>query len=99
LSSGGLVGIGVKPASAGNDARLEQRSQQFRIDSGFRSDELYVRQSLSDRERFPVLDYGPPLTQAEGDEIARRIDLQLAATPTVEWAATQPDYGGWYMDQ
>lgn len=78
---------------------ISTRAVQFRESYGFRSDAVFVQQSLTDASAFPDLRFGVPLTTAEGAEMQRRIQVQLAATPAAEWAALQPGFGGWYIDQ
>lgn len=80
-------------------AAMSTRAAQFRESYGFRFDPVLVQQSLTDTATFPDLRFGVPLTTAEGAEMQRRIQVQLAATPAAEWAALQPSFGGWYIDQ
>ena len=85
--------------SAAADSDLMARAAHFRLSFGLRSDATYVQQSVTDATAFPDLRFGVPLTSAEGAEIQRRIGVQQAATPAAEWAAGQPGFGGWYIDQ
>ncbi len=78
---------------------MSARAAQYRESFGLRSDAAYVQQSLTDAAAFPNTRFGVPLTATEGAEMQRRIDVQLAATPAAEWAAAQPVFGGWYIDQ
>jgi hypothetical protein len=75
------------------------RATNFRTQSGFRSDAAYVRSSLSDSKAFPDTASGVPLTKAEAAEVDRRLAVQLAVDPAIEWASTLPSFGGAWMDQ
>lgn len=103
LVCGGLViGSALAPvarSAAPVDPALVARATQFRTTSGFKADPAYVQRSLVDSAAFPDDRYSVPLTRPEAAEIQRRIDVELALTPAIEWAAAQPEFGGWYMDQ
>ena len=98
LVLGAVFAPGVRSAN-GPDPDLAAKAAQFRDTFGFESDPAYVERSLLDTEAFPVDRYGAPLTEAEAAEIQRRISVELDLTDAVEWASTQPEFGGWYMDQ
>ncbi len=71
----------------------------FRETAGFRSDEDFVRGTFADHSTFPDLQYGVPLSEAEAAEIGRRIAIQLAVDPVIEYASHLDGYAGVYMDQ
>jgi hypothetical protein len=97
-ASGSTSAADLTPAGAAATATAGDAAR-FRQEFGFRSDAAYVQQSLADAAAFPNTRFGVPLTTAEGAEMQRRIDVQQAVTPAAEWAADEPDFGGWYIDQ
>jgi len=72
---------------------------QFRESVGFRADQGYVEWAAVDRQAFPDLSTGYALTRAEAAEIRRRQAVQESLGPAREFAHSQADYGGTYIDQ
>jgi V8-like Glu-specific endopeptidase len=89
----------VAQSATGLAPDLTSKASEFRRSFGLQADAAYVALSVADRTSFPDDRFGVPLTQAEGAEIQRRVDVQLAVTPAAEWASAQPDFAGWYIDQ
>jgi hypothetical protein len=87
------------PAPEGKSTDPLNRAMQFRATSGLRADPAFVQSSLDTPTDFPIATYGVPLTAAESAEIDRRLAVQIAVDPVVEWAATLQNFGGAYMDQ
>lgn len=94
------VGANV-PATLGEGAAVDQigHASQFRAAKGFRSDRDYVEQSFRDSVAFPSKDFGVPLTDDEGRELARRIEVQIASDPSIADFQALPASAGVYMDQ
>ncbi|MFO7533539.1 MAG: hypothetical protein R6W93_13850 [Candidatus Limnocylindrales bacterium] len=87
----------ASPATAG-DVEV-QSARDFRESFGLRDDIEYVASSLSDSQRFSNTDWGVPLTTAEADDLASRLQVQKSLGPAIDHASKQPGYGGAYIDQ
>jgi hypothetical protein len=81
------------------DLELVAKLTHFRSSFGLESDSSIVQASLVDVATFSDNRYGVPLTKGEAAELQRRVNVEQNLTPAVEWAAEQPEFGGWYMDQ
>jgi V8-like Glu-specific endopeptidase len=95
----GLGAEGARPVEASSPTSDLDRAIHFRETSGLPSDVGYVERSLADRASFPNLDYGVPLSVSEGNEIARRVEVQQATDPVIDSVRLDPGFGGVYMDQ
>ena len=70
----------------------------FRASLGFDSRLETVRKASTDRDAYPDLTWGIPLSAAEAAEIQRRIKVADAVLPAVEHAERDPTWAGWWMD-
>jgi hypothetical protein len=72
---------------------------ELRQEFGFTSDIETVRQAAVDRMNYPVLTYEIPMSVAEGDEVARRIRVQLSLDEAIAYGEADPQWGGVWIDQ
>jgi hypothetical protein len=99
LALTGTVAHGSPGADERTDAPAIADAIRFRQDLGLRADVEYVRQAAIDADSFPDSPWGVPLSLAEQEELARRIEVQDALGPGVELAETSDAYSGMYIDQ
>lgn len=91
-------GGGRQLSSEADEAQL--KAKQFRETFGFDAGHATLVAAESDSSRFPNLDYGVPLTQAEADELARRGSVQHSKAPVVVFLQENVrSFGGSYTDQ
>ena len=68
-----------------------KNAERFRETFGLRSDQEYLKQSVTDRERFVDTSYGVRLTAAEARDMNRRIETAASTQPALDYAIAQPD--------
>jgi hypothetical protein len=88
----------AEPDSAQPEGVAIQRATTFRETFGFPAHRSLVEQAESDANYSSEL-YGVPLSAAEIVEMQRRIGVERAAQPAVDFASKRSDWAGWYIDQ
>lgn len=78
-------------------AELEQ-AVKFRATFGFETGESFVER-IADDPAYSADPYGVPLSTLEIAEMQRRIGIERAAQPGVDFAMKQPGWAGYYIDQ
>ncbi|OGO58664.1 MAG: hypothetical protein A2V85_15305 [Chloroflexi bacterium RBG_16_72_14] len=70
----------------------------LRRDLGFDASPETVTRASIDRDSYPDLTFGVPMTQAEATEVLRRNQLVLDAVPAIERAAKDEGWAGAWID-
>lgn len=98
--SGGVSGPERAAATSSDEQEPDglAHALKFRQTFGFPSSEELVARVAADPS-YSSEDYGVPLSGAERAEMLRRIDVERAAQPAVDYALAQPDWTGYRIDQ
>lgn len=80
-------------------ARVQDADLQFREALGFSTDAGVLRAAASNEAADPSEYGGTPLTDEERDELRRRLSVQWATVPAMEYATSQAEFAGGYIDQ
>lgn len=111
LLSGAALSFALLPAAAvsatASDASAaeevasdaEAASVRFRASVGFASGLEVVRAIAADPMNNPSFLGGTPLTVAETSELLRRMEVQWATVPAMEYANAEPEFAGGFIDQ
>lgn len=100
VSMSGVTALAAEPTPSESGATTEEASViHYRESLGFRSDLEYVRSVAADPANYPAELSDIPLSKAESAEVLRRMEVQWATMPAMEYANAEPDFAGGYIDQ
>ena len=101
LPAGALPAIASDPlpADASVATEEEEGAIAFRKSLGFASGLDLVRAVAADPVNQPSELGGTPLTKAETAELLRRMEVQWATVPAMQYANAEPDFAGGFIDQ
>lgn len=97
LLAAGPQALAADPVDDGADRSIDGATR-FRQEEFLRSDADWVARAVSDRNAFPDVSWGTPLTQDETAEMNSRVRFQKGADDAIDAAAGQDGYGGAMYD-
>lgn len=75
-----------------------QHAARFRAELALEASDPIIRRAATDRDSYPDMTWGIPLSVDEAAEIQRRIDVWQDMLPAVARAEEDPAWAGWWLD-